>query len=224
MIIIIRLIVHHGTLERRYSRIMLSPPPEYETIFGTWGVAYSLLRELMCFLTIRNLLTMFVDNVWYEFGMTPALRRRTAKVCWQCCVLRAFPTWRRGPAGRLVPSLRDWGMMWHDPVFPKQGFSESWKCALGSCEKPGITKPGFSHPDQTFLRSRENPCFQNPCQGNPRWWVLCRDGQGGGGVITVSVKETLLRKRLRLGRLAFRAPNQGPGSSFCWRIPGQRPA
>ena len=61
------------------------------------------------------------------------------------------------------------------PVFPQQGFckrgfSESWKCALRSCENlcSGITKPGFSHPGQTFVRSRENPCFQNPCWREPQ--------------------------------------------------------
>ena len=38
-------------------------------------------------------------------------------------------------------------------------------CALRSCESlcSGITKPGFPHPCQTFFRSRESPCFQNPC-------------------------------------------------------------
>ena len=44
----------------------------------------------------------------------------------------------------------------------KQGFSESWKCALCSCEdlRLGITTPGFSHPGQAFFRSRESPCFK----------------------------------------------------------------
>ena len=54
--------------------------------------------------------------------------------------------------------------------FCKQGFSESWKCVLGSCTNLllVITKPGFSHPGEVFFRSRENHCFQHPCQGNPR--------------------------------------------------------
>ena len=34
-----------------------------------------------------------------------------------------------------------------------------------SCENLclGIAKPGFSHPGQTFLGSRESLCFQSPC-------------------------------------------------------------
>ena len=63
--------------------------------------------------------------------------------------------------------------------FCKQGFSESWKCALRSCEnlRLGITKPGFSHPGKTFFRSRENPCLQNPLSREPqvsKGWVSPR--------------------------------------------------
>ena len=40
--------------------------------------------------------------------------------------------------------------------------------------------------------------------------------------IPLSVKKTLLRRRRRLGKRAFRAPNQGLDSSFCRWIAGQR--
>ena len=92
------------------------------------------------------------------------------------------------------------------PVFPKQGFwkqgfSESWKCALGSCENLclGITKPGFSHPGQTFIRSRENPCFQNPCLWNPRRGCQTREVTGGQGGASRDCSEREGIKRFVLG-------------------------
>ena len=44
----------NGTLERRYSRIMLPPPQNMKPYLGHWGSimrAYCLLRVLLCFLT-----------------------------------------------------------------------------------------------------------------------------------------------------------------------------
>ena len=49
------------------------------------------------------------------------------------------------------------------------GLWKSWKCALRSCENLclGIIQPGFSHPGQTFVRSRESPVSKTPVKGTP---------------------------------------------------------
>ena len=54
------------------------------------------------------------------------------------------------------------------------GVFESWTCALCSCQSLclGITKLGFLHLGQTFVRSLENHCFQNPCLWNPRCVIV----------------------------------------------------
>ena len=70
-----------------------------------------------------------------------------------------------------------------------------------------FTRRGPSHP---FLSHDPSP----PCTMR-RLALRCAT------YVPVSVKKTLLRRGVHIGRFALRAPNQGLESSFCCRIAGQ---
>ena len=81
-----------------------------------------------------------------------------------------FPTLsREAKSGRQRKDLR----YSSNSFVCKQRFSESWKCALRSCENLwlGIAKPGFTHPGQIFFANwgfaNRVFAFLNP-RGRPR--------------------------------------------------------